>query len=52
MTTYSMRRNYISSLTLQDGFVISDHEQKADALWLAFKERLGLGGFSILRYSL
>jgi peptidoglycan biosynthesis protein MviN/MurJ (putative lipid II flippase) len=40
MTTYSMRRNFISSLTLQDVSVISDHEQKAGAFWLAYKDRL------------
>jgi hypothetical protein len=29
MATYSMRRNFIGSLTLEDGSVISDHEKKA-----------------------
>jgi hypothetical protein len=42
MATYSMRRNFIGSLTLDDGSVISQHEQKAGALWLAYKDRLDI----------
>lgn len=32
MATYSYRRKFISSLTLEDGSCVSDHEQKASAL--------------------
>jgi hypothetical protein len=52
LATYSMRRNFISSLTLQDGPVILDLEQKARALWLAFKERLGVSEFLGILYEL
>jgi hypothetical protein len=32
MATYSMRRNFITSLTLEDGSEVFDHEQKVDIL--------------------
>ena len=35
------RHNSIASLRLEDGSVVSDHEQMAAALWLNFKNRMG-----------
>jgi hypothetical protein len=52
MATYSLRRNFIGSLTLDDGSVITNHEQKAGALWLAYKDRLGILEFKELLYEL
>jgi hypothetical protein len=52
MATYSLRRNFIGSLTLNDGSVITNHEQKAGALWLAYKDRLGILEFKELLYEL
>jgi hypothetical protein len=46
MATYSLRRNFITSLTLDVGSVVYDHEQKASLLWFAYRERLGVSEFS------
>jgi hypothetical protein len=46
MATYSMRRNFIATLTQVDGTIISYHDQKAGLLWLSYKDRLGVSGFS------
>jgi hypothetical protein len=42
MATYSMRRNFISSLTLEDGSEVFEHEQKVGVLWSTYRERLGV----------
>jgi hypothetical protein len=42
MATYSMRRNFISSLTLEDGSEVFEYEQKAGVLWSTYRERLGV----------
>lgn len=52
MATYSYRRKYITNLSLEDGSVVSDHEQKAMALWISYKERLGVSEFSAMAYDL
>jgi hypothetical protein len=45
MVTHSFRRNYISSLLLEDGSSVSDHKLKAGLLWRSFKDRLGFSEF-------
>lgn len=52
MATYFYLRKYISSITLDDGSCVSDHGRKAHALWLAYKERLGISEFSQITYDL
>ena len=41
MASERYRHNSISSLRLEDGSVVTDHEQMAAALWLNFKNRMG-----------
>jgi hypothetical protein len=45
MATYSMRRNFITSLTLEDGSEVFEHEQKVGVLWSAYRDRLGVSEF-------
>jgi hypothetical protein len=52
LATYSMRRNFITSLTLEDGSEVFEHEQKAGVLWSAFWDRLGVSEFSGLLFDL
>jgi hypothetical protein len=52
MATYSFRKKYITSLTLENGTTIFDHDQKAAALWLSYKDRLGVSEFSDILYDL
>jgi hypothetical protein len=52
MATYSYKKKYITSLTLDDGSTIFDHDQKATALWLSYKDRLGVSEFSNILYDL
>jgi hypothetical protein len=40
-----MRRNFITSLTLEDGSEVFEHEQKAGVLWSDFRDRLGVSDF-------
>jgi hypothetical protein len=46
MATHSFRKNYISSLQLEDGSSVSDHKLKAGLLWRSFKDRLGVLEFN------
>jgi hypothetical protein len=46
MATHSFRRNYISSLQLEDGSFVSDHKLKPGLLWRSFKDRLGVSEFN------
>jgi hypothetical protein len=41
IATHKFRRNYITSLQSTDGFLVTDHDQKAAIIWTSFKERLG-----------
>jgi hypothetical protein len=50
MATYSMRRNFIGSLTHDDGSIITDHEQKGGALWLAYKDRFYMNFLNLFRW--
>jgi hypothetical protein len=52
MATYSLRRNFITSLTLDDGPVVYDHEQKAGLLWYAYRESLEVSEFSLILFEL
>jgi hypothetical protein len=40
-----MRKNSITSLTLEDGSEVFEHEQKAGVLWSDFRDRLGVSDF-------
>jgi hypothetical protein len=52
MATYSFRRNFISSLQLSDGSVVSTHDEMVGSLWLSYKDRLGVSEFSEMFYEL
>jgi hypothetical protein len=41
MATISHKRNFIVSLTDPDDNSITNHDQKANMLWVAFKQRMG-----------
>lgn len=40
MATMNYRRNYISSITIEDGTIHSSHDQKAFVIWQSYKHRL------------
>lgn len=52
MATTAHKRNFIVSLTDQNGDEIMDHDQKANLLWLSFKEKLGISEYSGMHYNL
>jgi hypothetical protein len=52
MATYSMRRNFISSLTFEDGSEVFEYEQKAGVLWSAYRDMLGVSKFSGILFEL
>ena len=52
MATYSLRRNFIATLTQDDGTFLSEHDQKAGLLWLSYKDRLGVSEFYEILYEL
>lgn len=52
MATHSYGRNLIANLTLADGTTISNHEQKAGALWSSFRDRMGSSAFTSIQYDL
>jgi hypothetical protein len=52
MAIISHKRNFIVSLVDGNDQVISDHEQKANLLWNAYKNRLGYSEFSGLAMNL
>jgi hypothetical protein len=41
IATHKFKRNYITSLQLTDGSLVTDHDQKAALLWTSFRDRLG-----------
>jgi hypothetical protein len=52
MATHYKRRNLISQLTLSDGTRISQHSDKAEALWVSFKNRMGTSECHQMYYDL
>jgi hypothetical protein len=52
MATHCKRRNLISQLTLNDGTCISQHSDKAEALWISFKNRMGISEYQQMYYDL
>lgn len=52
MATNNHRKNFITSLTVTRGDVVTDHDLKASVLWEAYKNRLGLSDFSGISYNL
>jgi len=42
MATNNHRKNFMTSLTITRGDVVTDHDLKACVLWEAYKNRLGL----------
>lgn len=52
MATISHKRNFIVSLTNLDGITVTNHEQKANLLWTAYKHRLGNSEFTSMAYDL
>lgn len=52
MATERFRRNSIAQLTLEDGRSIPNHNEKAAALWTAFKGRMGVTSALITHFAL
>lgn len=52
MATISHKRNFNVSLTNATGEVVTEHEQKANLLWSAYKQRLGVSEYSGMVYNL
>jgi hypothetical protein len=50
--TTKYRRNLITQLQDDPGFVVTEHSEKANLIWLAFKERLGTSNFTSLGFDL
>jgi hypothetical protein len=52
IATISHKRNFIVSLNKPDGSVVTDHDQKANLLWIAYKDILGISEFTGISYDL
>jgi hypothetical protein len=52
MATIAHKRNFIVASSDTEGNSIVDHEQKANLLWIAFKQRMGVSEFSGMSYNL
>jgi len=52
IATIIPKRNFILTLSDNDGNQISGHDQKANLLWSSFKDRLGTNDFSSMSYDL
>lgn len=50
--TTKFRRNLITQLVNEDGLTLTDHQEKADLIWSAFKERQGTSNFSSIGFDL
>jgi hypothetical protein len=50
--TTKYRRNLITQLQDEDGLVVTEHDDKANLIWLAFKERLGGTSFTSMGFNL
>lgn len=52
MATITHKRNFIVSILGPDGSHVSEHEQKANIFWEAYKQRLGCSEFISIEYDL
>jgi hypothetical protein len=52
VATIAHKKNFIVALSNAEGNSIVDHEQKANLLWNAFKQRMGVSEFSGISYDL
>jgi hypothetical protein len=52
IATISHKKNFIVSLTNQERNQITDHDQKANLLWTAFKERMEKSDFTRIAFNL
>ena len=52
IATISHKRNFIVSVSDNDGNQISNHDQKANLLWSSFKDKLGTSDFSSMSFDL
>lgn len=52
MATISHKKNFIVSIRDSDGAYISEHDQKANLLWNAYKQRLGCSEHTNMAYNL
>lgn len=50
--TIKYRKNLITSLENENGETVFDHKQKAQLIWLAIKERLGVSEFTDILFNL
>lgn len=50
--TIKHRKNYITQLHDDQGTPIYDHSEKANLIWLAFKDRLGTSNFTSIQFYL
>ena len=52
MATISHKKIFMVSLIKPDGTSVTEHEQKANLLWSAYKQRLGCTKFTNMAYYL
>ena len=52
LATIAHKKNFIVALSDREGNSITDHEQKANHLWTAFKQRMGVSEFTGMSYNL
>jgi hypothetical protein len=52
MATHSKRRNHISQLQDENGQCLVHHVEKAEALYVSFKQGLGINEFSQIHYDM
>jgi hypothetical protein len=52
MATISHKRNFIVSITTPDGVCVTEHDQKENIFWEAYKQRLGCSEYSSMEYDL
>jgi len=50
--TIKFRRNLVTYLENDNGHGIYDHEGKAEMIWSAFKDRLGVSSFTFINFDL
>jgi hypothetical protein len=52
LATIAHKKNFIVTLSDQQGNIVLDHEQKANHLWATYKQRMGVSEFSSISYNL